>query len=224
MKTSKLFPYNLQMFADGEGEKDAEVPKDTDGGNKDNPSDKQTDKGESSPKGKDKGGNKEDGVDIQQMMNDYAKLKRAFDKTSSELAETKKALKEKMTEQEIASQEKAEAEAEKEEYYKNIERENKIYKIKSTYLGLGYTPDEAQRIAEAEADNDFDEKTKIMSEVEARKKKEMEAEFLASRPEINAGNGSDVLTKEKFDQMDMVEKSKLRRDDPEMYEKLIGRK
>ena len=219
MKTEQI-PYNLQMFAED----------DPDNKDKDNPDiqDNPKDKDDNSSKDKDKDGSKgkdkDNTPDIQQMMNDYAKLKRAFDKTSSELAETKKALKEKMTEQEIASQEKAEAEAEKEEHYKQIERENKIYKIKATYLGLGYTSDEAQRIAEAEADNDFEEKTKIMSEVEARKKKEMEAEFLANRPDINTGSGSDVLTKEKFDQMTMIEKSALRRSDPDTYEKMIGRK
>lgn len=219
MKTEQI-PYNLQMFAED----------DPDNKDKDNPNiqDNPKDKDDNSSKDKDKDGSKvkdkDNTPDIQQMMNDYAKLKRAFDKTSSELAETKKALKEKMTEQEIASQEKAEAEAEKEEHYKQIERENKIYKIKATYLGLGYTSDEAQRIAEAEADNDFEEKTKIMSEVEARKKKEMEAEFLANRPDINTGSGSDVLTKEKFDQMTMIEKSALRRSDPDTYEKMIGRK
>lgn len=219
MKTEQI-PYNLQMFAEDN----------PDNKDKDNPDiqDNPKDKDDNSSKDKDKDGSKvkdkDNTPDIQQMMNDYAKLKRAFDKTSSELAETKKALKEKMTEQEIASQEKAEAEAEKEEHYKQIERENKIYKIKATYLGLGYTSDEAQRIAEAEADNDFEEKTKIMSEVEARKKKEMEAEFLANRPDINTGSGSDVLTKEKFDQMTMIEKSALRRSDPDTYEKMIGRK
>ena len=222
MKTSQTIPYNLQLFAEDNDPKTEDAPKDVD---KPDVKDKSSDKDDKSSKGKEKDGNKDENTpDIQQMMTDYAKLKRAFDKTSSELAETKKALKERMTEQEIASKEKAEAEAEREEHYKTIERENRIYKIKSTYLGLGYTPDEAQRIAEAEADNDFDEKTRIMSEVESRKKKEMEAEFLANRPEINAGSGSDVLTKEKFDQMDMVEKTKLRRDDPETYEKFIGRK
>jgi len=219
MKTEQI-PYNLQMFAE-------DNPDNKDNGNpdiQDNPKDKDDNSSKDKDKDGNKGKDKDNTPDIQQMMNDYAKLKRAFDKTSSELAETKKALKEKMTEQEIASQEKAEAEAEKEEHYKQIERENKIYKIKATYLGLGYTSDEAQRIAEAEADNDFEEKTKIMSEVEARKKKEMEAEFLANRPDINTGSGSDVLTKEKFDQMTMIEKSALRRSDPDTYEKMIGRK
>ena len=219
MKTEKI-PYNLQMFAeDNPDNKDKDNPD-----IQDNPKDKDDNSSKDKDKDGNKGKDKDNTPDIQQMMNDYAKLKRAFDKTSSELAETKKALKEKMTEQEIASQEKAEAEAEKEEHYKQIERENKIYKIKATYLGLGYTSDEAQRIAEAEADNDFEEKTKIMSEVEARKKKEMEAEFLANRPDINTGSGSDVLTKEKFDQMTMIEKSALRRSDPDTYEKMIGRK
>ena len=219
MKTEQI-PYNLQMFAeDNPDNKDKDKPD-----IQDNPKDKDDKSSKDKDKDGSKGKDKDNTPDIQQMMNDYAKLKRAFDKTSSELAETKKALKEKMTEQEIASQEKAEAEAEKEEHYKQIERENKIYKIKATYLGLGYTSDEAQRIAEAEADNDFEEKTKIMSEVEARKKKEMEAEFLASRPDINTGSGSDVLTKEKFDQMTMIEKSALRRSDPDTYEKMIGRK
>lgn len=220
MKKSQMIPYNLQLFAE-----DNPTPDDVSKNDNTDVMDKSSDKDDKSSKGKEKDGNKDDNApDIQQMMTDYAKLKRAFDKTSSELAETKKALKERMTEQEIASKEKAEAEAEREEHYKTIERENKIYKIKTTYLGLGYTTDEAQRIAEAEADNDFDEKTRIMSEVEARKKKEMEAEFLANRPEINAGSGSDVLTKEKFDQMDMVEKTALRRSDPETYEKMMGRK
>ena len=219
MKTEQI-PYNLQMFAeDNPDNKDKDNPD-----IQDNPKDKDDNSSKDKDKDGNKGKDKDNTPDIQQMMNDYAKLKRAFDKTSSELAETKKALKEKMTEQEIASQEKAEAEAEKEEHYKQIERENKIYKIKATYLGLGYTSDEAQRIAEAEADNDFEEKTKIMSEVEARKKKEMEAEFLANRPDINTGSGSDVLTKEKFDQMTMIEKSALRRSDPDTYEKMIGRK
>lgn len=219
MKTEQI-PYNLQMFAEDNPESKGEDKPET----KDDPKDKDDNSSKDKDKDGSKGKDKDNTPDIQQMMNDYAKLKRAFDKTSSELAETKKALKEKMTEQEIASQEKAEAEAEKEEHYKQIERENRIYKIKATYLGLGYTSDEAQRIAEAEADNDFEEKTKIMSEVEARKKKEMEAEFLANRPDINTGSGSDVLTKEKFDQMSMIEKSALRRSDPDTYEKMIGRK
>lgn len=213
--------YNLQLFADGEGTGDASDTKADAKAESNEPQDK----GDKSPKGKEKDESKgSSDIDIQKMMTDYAKLKRAFDKTSSELADTKKALKERLTEQEIASQEKAEAEAKREEEFEYYKRKDKIHETEKAYLKLGYTADEAERIAVAEADNDFETRSQIMGEVMARQKKEMEAEFIANRPEINAGSGSDVLTKEKFDHMDMVERTKLRRNDPETYEKFIGRK
>ena len=218
MKQEKeLLNYNLQMFGEDDS-KEAESTQDADEAKKEDvkPKDEQKAK-----KSEDK---KDESVDMQKLMTDYAKLKRAFDKTSSELAETKKSLKEKMTEQEIASAEKAEAEAAEAERVASLERENKIFKATATYLGMDYTEDEAKRMAVAEVDNDFDTRTRIMKEVEARKMKELEAKFYADRPDINAGNGSDVLTKEKFDQMDMVERSKLRASDPDAYERFIGRK
>ena len=216
-----MLDYNLQLFADGDGSSEGTPTEDNKPTNDDK---KPQDKGDKSSKGKEKDDSKNNDVDVQQMMTDYAKLKRAFDKTSSELAETKKALKERLTEQEIASQEKAEAEAKREEEFEYYKRKDKIHETEKAYLKLGYTADEAERIATAEADGDFDAKTKIMAEVDARKAKELEAKFIAERPEINAGTGSDVLTKEKFDHMDMVERTKLRRNDPETYEKFIGRK
>lgn len=222
MKTSQRIPYNLQLFAEDNDTKTEDAPNDAD---KPDVKDKSSDKDDKSSKGKEKDGNKDENTpDIQQMMTDYAKLKRAFDKTSSELAETKKALKERMTEQERASEEKAEAEAIEAERVKNLERENTIFKAQSRYLDRKFTADEAMRAATAEADGDFDELAKIEKEVDARKDKEREIKFLAERPEISAGSGSDVLTKEKFDQMDYVEKTKLLRNDPDTYNKFVGRK
>ena len=211
-----MLTYNLQLFADGEPETkdEGKIEPET----KEEPQDK----GDKSPKGKEKEESKGKDVDIQQMMTDYAKLKRAFDKTSSELAETKKALKERLTEQEIASQEKAEAEAKRAEEFEYYKRKDKIHETEKAYLKLGYTADEAERIATAEADNDFDSKTKIMAEVDARKQKELEQKFFAERPDIKAGSGSDVLTQEKFNQMNLIEKSQLLESDPETYKKFTG--
>lgn len=211
MREKELLTYNLQMFAEDEqNPEETEKPEESKQAEK--PKEKKEEKSEFSS------------ADMQKLMNDYAKLKRAFDKTSSELAETKKSLKEKMTEQEIASQEKAEAEAKREEEFEYFKRKDKIHETEKAYLKLGYTADEAERIAVAEADNDFETRTQIMKEVEDRKVKELEAKFYADRPDVNAGSGSDVVTKEAFDQMSLVEKSKLRASDPEAYERFIGRK
>ena len=61
-----------------------------------------------------------------------------------------------------------------------------------------------------------------MAEVDARKQKELEQKFFAERPDIKAGSGSDVLTQEKFNQMNLIEKSQLLESDPETYKKFTG--
>ncbi|MCP6003230.1 hypothetical protein NL386_37360, partial [Klebsiella pneumoniae] len=68
-------------------------------------------------------------VDVQELMTQLAKLKRANDKLSSESAEWKKKYQATLSEQEKASEEKAEREAEREEQYQKLLRENTINKI-----------------------------------------------------------------------------------------------
>lgn len=142
---------------------------------------------------------------VQELMNEIAKLKRAVDKSSSEAADYKKKWKETLSQTEVANMEKAEEEARREEKFNALLRENQINKLEKTYLGLNYTADEASRMAVAEADNDFDAKQKIMAEVDARKRKELEAEWLASRPSINAGidNSEDDPFLKGFDSVPM---------------------
>lgn len=208
--------YNLQTFAEDDIEKEEidDVQKEAED-KEDKDEKKESKKPKSEPK---------DEPSTQELLNEIAKLKRAQEKASSDAAEWKKKYRATLSEKEQADIEKAEKEAEREERFANIERENQIYKITSVYLGMGYTADEANRIAVAEADNDFEAKTKIMSEVDARKVKELEAKFYAERPDVHAGSGSDVLTQERFDQMDMVEKTALRRSDPEAYNRFMGGK
>lgn len=157
---------------------------------------------------------------IQKLMVDNAKLKRAVDKNGSEAADYKRKWKESLSEVEQASLDKAEKEAKREEEFNAMKRELQVSKIEKTYLSMGYTPDEASRISIAEVDGDFDEKIKIQIEVDARKKKIYEAEFLKNRPDIHIGTGNTQITKEQFNKMGMIEKSKLKNENPEEYERL----
>jgi hypothetical protein len=87
---------------------------------------------------------------------------------------------------------------------------------------IGYTDEEASKMAIAEADNDQATKIKIMSEVDGRKKKEYEAEFLASRPDVNVGGSAgNTVTKEQFDAMNPVELTQLKRENPAEYDRLM---
>lgn len=160
---------------------------------------------------------------VQELMDELAKLKRQADRNASEAAEFKRKYRESLSEVEKASMEKAEKEAEREEQFQALLRENSINKIEKSYLSMGWTADEATRMATAEADGDIDGKIKIMAEVDARKKKDYEAEFIKSRPDVNVGGGSGKsYTKEQFDKMGIVDRTKLKRENPTEYARLIA--
>lgn len=140
---------------------------------------------------------------VQELMVEMAKLKKAQERAASEAAEYKKKYNATLSEKEKIDVEKAEKEAEKEERFKALERENHINKLEKGYLAMKYTADEASRMAVAEADGDLEAKMKIMAEVDARKQKEIEQEIRRSIPEPNFGVGNEepTFTKEEFDKI-----------------------
>lgn len=160
---------------------------------------------------------------VQELMNELAKSKREKDKACSEAAEFKRKYKEMLSESEKASMEKAEKEAARDEEFNRLVRENNINRLEKQYMKLGYTPDEAERMAVAETDNDQELKIKIMAEVDGRRQKEFEAKFYASRPNVNVGGGTGVsISKEQFDAMNPVELTKLKRENPAEYDRLMA--
>lgn len=170
MKETKL-PLKLQFFAEGE-EKPEEEKK---------PEEKSEEKKEDSQTTEQK---------LQEALLEIARLKRASDKNSSEAAEYKRKWKESMSEVERASMEKAEKEAAREEEFKELQRKVKINDLTENYVAVGFSPERAKAMAVADYDNDAETRFKIMAEVDAEKKKAWEKEFIASRPQIAAGVGS----------------------------------
>lgn len=160
---------------------------------------------------------------LQELMTELAKYKRQADKNASEAAEYKRKWKDSLTEVEKASMEKAEKEAAREEEFNRLKRENDIHNLEKQYRLVGFTEDEASRMAVAETDGDVEAKIKIMSEVDGRKKKEIESDLLARRPDVNVGGGTGVaITKEQFDAMNPVELTKLKRENRAEYDRLMA--
>ena len=162
-----------------------------------------------------------DSPDVQELMTEIAKLRRTKDKLTAESAEWRKKYQSTLTEQEKASEEKAEREAEREEKYQQLLKENTINKTEKMYLGLGWTADEAAKMAVAEYDNDTATKVKIQAAVQERLAKQTMADFLKSRPDIQYGTGNSGMTKERFDKMmddyDIEALTKFKREHPEEY-------
>lgn len=128
-------------------------------------------------------------IQLAQERAEKAKLKNSFDKTSSELANTKKQLKAKQTAEEQEEEAKREAEEEHKKYVAGLERKIKMTDATNRYLAFGMSKDMAEDTAQAELEGDMDKVTENMNKYNTQKIKDAEAEWLKNRPPVNAGQG-----------------------------------
>ena len=148
--------------------------------------------------------------------------KEVFDKTASELANSKKQLREKMSAEELKAKEDAEKWEELIKERDALLREKTITEHKAKYLALGYDEklanDTAEAMVNGELDKVFANQKKHIESVE----KKIRADVLKETPKPEGGNGSETLTKEKFSKMSIEEQYKFSVDHPDEYKKLYG--
>lgn len=146
--------------------------------------------------------------------------KKLFDKTASELAEAKRQLKAKMTEDEIAKQKEAEERAELEAKYNTLLRENSISKYKAKLLGMGYDDELADSTAEAMVDGNsdkiFDNQQKHLASME----KKLKADILKNTPKPKGDGESNTMTLEGFRKLSPAERYEFSKTNPEEYKAL----
>ena len=145
--------------------------------------------------------------------------KDVFDKTASELAQTKKDLKARMSEEEVK---KAEAEAELQKYKaqaETLQREKDIAENKAKFVSLGYDETLAEETAKALLDQDYATVFKNHSAVIENVKKIAKGEAMASTPAPagKATDGSKTITREQFDKMTFAERQALYESNRELY-------
>lgn len=148
------------------------------------------------------------------------KLKSQNDKMSSAEAERKRREREQMTADQQAEIARLEAEEQHKQYVAGLEAFQKKTLAKDRYLLQGMPADLAEKAALAELDGDMDSLSVIQKQHSDSVLKAERANWMRSRPDINAGTGENTLTKEQFNAMDLVEKSKLKRENPSEYERL----
>ena len=148
--------------------------------------------------------------------------KDVFDKTASELAQTKKDLKARMSEEEIRQKE-AEAELNKyKEQALTLQKEKNIAANKAQFIAAGYDEALATESAEALEKGDFATVFKNQTTVIENVKKIAKGEAAANipTPAGKADEGAKTVTKEQFDKMSVAEMTALYQNNPELYEKL----
>ena len=123
-----------------------------------------------------------------------AKLQNDYNKASSEAANYRKQLKAKQTAEEQEEEAKREAEEEHKKYVKGLEDTIKMTNATNRYLALGMSAEMAKDTAKAELDGDMEKVTENMGKYNEAKVKAAEAEWLKSRPPVNAGQGEEEET------------------------------
>ena len=124
---------------------------------------------------------------LQSLMVENAKLKRAFDKSASEAADYKKKYNATLSEKEQADMAKAEEQARRDERLAELERENSIHKFTESFLDLGYDKESAIAAATAQVDNDVETLFKLQKKVLDEKIVAKEQELIKSMPRAKTG-------------------------------------
>ena len=121
---------------------------------------------------------------LQQLMTDYVKLKKAFDATASEAADYKRKYKATLDEKQVASMEKAEEEAKKDARLAELEKIVQIQELTEQFMDQGYSKEAAKKAATARAEGDQTTEFNIQKAEFARLIAAREEEWLKSRPQV----------------------------------------
>lgn len=134
---------------------------------------------------------------LAQEQAEKEKYKTSFDKASSEVSEYKKQLRAKQTAEEQVEAEKREQERVHNEYVAGLERTIAITEGTNRYLDMGMDKEMARKTAEAEVDKPDGYADIVSSNIKKlmeNKVKAAEADWLASRPDVQAGNSEGAET------------------------------
>ncbi len=161
-------------------------------------------------------------LQLAQANAERAKYKNSIDKLTHDNAELTKWKRERMSAQEQQDEAEAQAKAQMDAYVKELEEFKLITEASSRYIGMGMDVELAKATATAEIKGDMDT---VLANINKNKEdalKAAKAEWLKSRPDIPDGGTHSGLTVEQFREMNLFEKTKLRREDLETYNRLLA--
>ncbi len=148
--------------------------------------------------------------------------KTLYDKTASELAAAKKALKERMSEDEAKAAHEAEEKAALLERAEKAEYALAVNGYAKSYLAMGYDEKLANSTAEALAKGDMETVFKNQKAHNESREKALKAELLKQTPPPPAGGADSGMTKDKLRAMSSQERYEFSVNHPEEYKNLYG--
>lgn len=160
-------------------------------------------------------------LQLAQANAEKARYKNSIDKLTHENSELNKWKKERMTAQEQQDEADLEAKARQEAYVKELEQYKAVNEASQRYISMGMTVELARATATAEVTGDMDTVLKNINQNKQDALAAAKAEWLKSRPEMHDGSAYGGVTVEQFRNMSLIQRTKLRREDPDTYDRLL---
>lgn len=148
--------------------------------------------------------------------------KDVFDKTASELAATKKELKDKLSDEEKAKLEAEQKSQELQANYEKLLRESNISKATAKFLALGYDDKLAAETAEAYVDGDTEKVFANQQKAQAAFEKKIRADALKDTPKPTPDGDSKTMTLKQLRAMTPQERYQYSVEHPSEYKELYG--
>jgi hypothetical protein len=153
---------------------------------------------------------------------DVDKMKSALDKATSEAANFKKQLRDRMTEEEAAKAKAAEDMASVMAELETMRAEKAVSEYTAQFLAIGYDEKLAKNTAAALHKGDMAVMFKNHALFVAEREKALKAELLKNTPTPPAGDGDKGINKEAFQKMTLAEKQKFATENPDAYKEFYG--
>ena len=166
-----------------------------------------------------------DSAKVKELEAEIAKLRQSVTNASADASEWKKkfnasedALKARMTEQERAEKERAEANAAMQTELETLRKERNIANFKAQFVSIGFDETLSQETAEAMNGGDTAKVFEGIRKFIAVHDKQMEEKAIMNNPTLPGGNSTaPVVTKEQFDAMDLDGRMKVYTEHPDLY-------
>ena len=200
MYKKEMLPVNLQLFADDPSPEPNNDPNPADPPKSDKKSEEPNDAGTKPEEYTVEGLL----AQLTQAKADQARMKTEYDKLCTSEGNLRKQLRAKQTAEEQAAEAEAEAKRQQEEHTKAVERELATMKAANRYLELGFSKEEADKIAADEVSGDMDAWKAGVDNFLANQRKnayaQARADLMKEMPIPQSGNDATVDYSQKFNE------------------------
>ena len=163
-------------------------------------------------------------AELERLKGENAKLKNAQSNASADAAKYKRALNERMSEQERADNQTKELIEQLKADNAALKRAQTLAEQKAGCIGLGFDAETAEKAAAAFFDSDFATFAATLKDFLTAHDKALLADAVRQTPRPGAGGTDKSITREQFDKMGYQERMKLYAEQPDIYNALMNRR